>query len=120
MKTILDAITNEIGARDDWFVKCPTCPLDEGTSVLTHLVSVAVLAGENVTHITSNGVAQMKRDTVPERGVVTRHVFMCESLGHEFTLETQFHKGSTEIRIKQGRNYEEVDDHDRPYVIWRD
>tara|TARA_R110000765_G_scaffold177740_1_gene283099 strand:+ start:660 stop:1028 length:369 start_codon:yes stop_codon:yes gene_type:complete len=104
--------------RGDWMVHCPVD--DCSQPHLVHPTNVYVVTGDQTTNISEHGTMCFPTESIEGRGVITELHYICETGGHKFSVNQQFHKGSTEINIKRFDDAEESADGGIDYqTIWR-
>ena len=102
-----------------WLVHCP---VDECSSpYLVHPTDVYVITGDQTTSVSEHGTMCFPTDSIEGRGVITELHYICEAYGHRFSVNQQFHKGTTEVSITRFEDAEASESGGIDYhTIWRD
>jgi len=101
-----------------WLVHCP---VDECSSPhLVHPTDVYVTTGDQTTSVSELGTMCYPTESIEGRGVITELHYICEAYGHRFSVNHQFHKGTTEVSITQYEDAKPDPDGGIDYhTIWR-
>ena len=100
-----------------WLVHCP---VDECSSPhLVHPTDVYVTTGDQTTNVSEHGTMCYPTESIEGRGVITELHYICETAGHQFSVNQQFHKGTTEVGITRLPDAEPIKGFIDPRTIWR-